>query len=670
MPLLLLAAMACGFYVPQVVAGTTLWDGADVHYSAQRYLSNSLHAGQLPFWTPYLFAGFPFLADLQVGAWYPLNWPFFAAGTTPNSMSGELLLHTIVACFGAYALAMRLLHERCAAVAAALFYGLSGYFAAHSQHVGLYQAAAWLPWLVLVVDAIATRFTITRVVLLGWVVALLALPGHFQTALYAVTFSALFVVLDAVWLRTWSRLLRAAIGLAAGCTLAAALAAIMVLPGLELVGESVRTQLNASDVDIGYFHVGSLVTLVWPDYYGLLSGTYHGPGDSTQHYFYAGIAFVPLAALGLHSVRARRLAVLLGLPFLWYALGPAGGLFSVVSRLPGFKSIELPMHGWFLPALGLALLAGAGMARLPSRLTWPLVALTFVDVLIANQLLNPLAYAHQTSDERYGAPLRAFEAQLAAAQPPVGRLDGPQYTPIGYRNYQLQARVETTYGYNPLELRRFADYMTAAGANARLLDALGVTHELSFTADGTAVLQPRSTALPLATFPRDVTAFADEDAVRAQLRGLDSAHQALVQQEGVPAERDTSAFVTVQRRDEASFELQYRAADPGLMRVAVAWFPGWQASLNGSPVPVVPVDEALLGVIVPPGEGVVRLSYGPRYFPLAALLSAAAFLSSLVALLVAARQNQCVLSTTLRSGSPFTNRRALSMMMSRRRSSR
>src|SRR5712692_758391 len=94
-PLLLLGLLVCAFYAPQLAMGTVQWDGVDVHYSAQRYFADALHSGRLPFWTPYLFSGFPFLADVQVGAWYPLNWPFFVAGITPWSISAELWLHSL-----------------------------------------------------------------------------------------------------------------------------------------------------------------------------------------------------------------------------------------------------------------------------------------------------------------------------------------------------------------------------------------------------------------------------------------------------------------------------------------------------------------------------------------------------------------------------------------------
>src|SRR4029453_10532420 len=107
------------------------------------------------------------------------------------------------------------------------------------------------------------------------------------------------------------------------------------IPGLELTRQSIRTQLEAANVDLGYFHVDSLLTLVQPDYYGvLLDSRYTGPGDVTQHYFYAGVLLVPLALLGIRHGRVARMAVFLGLPFLWYAAGPDAGLFNVVAQLP------------------------------------------------------------------------------------------------------------------------------------------------------------------------------------------------------------------------------------------------------------------------------------------------------------------------------------------------
>jgi hypothetical protein len=408
----------------------------------------------------------------------------------------------------------------------------------------------------------------------------------------------------------------------------------MILPGSELLGQSVRTRLDVRDADLGYFHPGALLTLVQPDHYGLLSGTYIGPADRTQHYFYAGILLVPLAVLGLRDARVTRMALLLGLPFVWYAAGPAAGLFRLVVRLPGFNNVELPMHGWFLPALGLALLGGAGFAAVELRLRRPWLALLlgilFVDVFTVNELLNPLAFARGSFDELYGAGLRAFEAQVTGVQPVVERVYGPPLAAVGYRNHALQTRIETTYGYNPLELASYADYAAAAGDNPRLVDGLAATHRLN--ADG--ALQARASPLPLAYFAGAISSVPDETGARDRLTGLDPARETLVVG-GVPsAQPDPAALVTVVGRGGDLLRLRYRSATSNVLRVAIAWFPGWRATtLDGVELPVVAVDRALLGVIVPAGQGELLLSYASRWFVLGAVVSGLACAAAVTALL-------------------------------------
>ena len=622
LPLLALVAAVCLYYVPQLTSGTVQYDGVDVHYSAQRYFSDALRAGRLPFWTPLLFSGFPFLADLQVGAWYPLNWPFFLAGIAPISISLELALHTLIAGVGAYALGMRYLARPLPALAVSLFYALSGYFAAHSQHVGMFQAAAWLPALVLALDHLGDRLSWPRLALAGILGAALALPGHFQVALYAASGGAVWALLEAAARRDLARVRRVAVALVAVGAWGALLSAVMILPALELVGLSVRTRLDARASDLGYFQPDALWTLVQPDHYGLLAGRYVGPGDVTQHYFYAGILLVPLALLGLVRRRGQpaRTALLLGGPFLWYALGPAGGLFRAVVRLPGFGSVELPMHGWFLPALGLALLAGSGCAWLAERLPGPVLAglliAAFADVLFVNQVQLPLAYARQSFDALYGEPLRALQPQVRGVQ----RLYGPPLTAVGYRNHALQSGVETTYGYNPLELTTYADYADAAETNPWLIDGLAATHRL--TPDG--IVAPNPTALPLAFFARATTTSAD-------LAHLDPAAATLV---GDPftVTSDPLARVTLIERGDDYLTLHYRSvASTNLLRVAIPNFPGWRADLGGAELPLLTVDHAFIGIVVPPGEDDIRLAYEPRLFWLGAAVSILALNACLAA---------------------------------------
>jgi len=103
------------YWIPLTDPKTSIqWDAVDVHYSPQKYFADHVREGVLPFWTPNVFSGFPFLADLQVGAWYPLNWPFFLAGITPNAIQLEIALHAFLACLGSFLLLVRLIPQRLA----------------------------------------------------------------------------------------------------------------------------------------------------------------------------------------------------------------------------------------------------------------------------------------------------------------------------------------------------------------------------------------------------------------------------------------------------------------------------------------------------------------------------------------------------------------------------
>src|SRR5262249_27497347 len=130
------------------------------------------------------FAGFPFLADPQTGAFYPLNWPFFLAGVTPRAIEAELALHALLACFGAFFLAQKLVQRRSPAPAGAFFFRFFGFFCAPRSHVGIFQTAAWLPWILygFLRSADSTGLRLPCLTALG--AGAMILAGHFQSGVY------------------------------------------------------------------------------------------------------------------------------------------------------------------------------------------------------------------------------------------------------------------------------------------------------------------------------------------------------------------------------------------------------------------------------------------------------------------------------------------------------
>jgi hypothetical protein len=628
-PLVLVAATLACYWIPLTSDQTSiLWDAADYHQVVQNYLSEELRAGRLPFWTPYPWSGYPFLADPQVGAWYPPNWLFFVFGVPPRALVLEHCVHALFACLGTYMLVFRLVRDRMAATFAGLCFGLSGFFAGHSSHTGILQTASWLPWLLLLFDRANAAATPSRVALAGLAAGVMILAGHFQTSLYAFLALALFATARAV--ENPSLAVRTYAIAAAIPVIGTSLSAIATVPGLELVLLSVRTQVDAVAHREGMIPLRALATLVQPNYYSLFSGGYRGPSDITQFYFYAGILLLPMAAAGLTNRVVRRAAVLLIVPTVWYAMGQSAGLYSLVARLPGFSSIRAPVNIWFVPAMGLALLAGAGVTAMRRRSSWRWLpaAVVFVaaaDLFYWNSYKNPLAYARVSYTDLYWAKEDVFRFEVAATLPPLTRFDAPEFVAaFGPLSHFFDVRTETTYGYGPMPLRRYKEYIAASAANGRLRDALNVRRFL----ETTGFVRDNPNALPRAYFPaRIVTTRSRADGLH-RLATLDPAQEGLVDADVHLATQDPAAAARVQAFSPGHYGIHYRAASPSLLVLSSAWYPGWTATMQDRQLDVVPVNHALTGIVVPAGEGEISVDYHSRWFPAGAAVTLVTMVSS------------------------------------------
>jgi uncharacterized membrane protein YfhO len=65
---------------------------------------------------------------------------------------------------------------------------------------------------------------------------------------------------------------------------------------------------------------------------------------------------------------------------------------------------------------------------------------------------------------------------------------------------------------------------------------------------------------------------------------------------------------------EQWYRVHYHAVSPSLLKLSVAWYPGWRAEMDGQPLPIVRVDHALMGVIVPAGDNEVAFNFRSNRF--------------------------------------------------------
>ena len=447
------------------------------------------------------------------------------------------------------------------------------------------------------------------------------LAGYFQTAMYGFLALGLYALAD-LYL-TPRRFVRIA-GIVAGMLgLAIILSCIQILPTLELLHSSFREHSDYSRTAEGVLELRALPTLVIPDWLGVISDQYTGPVDRTQYYFYAGFLLLPLAILGLARTKNRLHALFLIVPAAWPMFGRAAGLFRVAMLLPWMNKVREPIQGWFIIALGLAMLAAAGFGWAQRRWRFPylsaaVIAILFVDVWCWNSLRNPLAYGRFSFDHSYGAGEDALLHHVVPAVPPLTRFAGGRKAVVGLQNSALDLHLETASGYAAMPIRDYTRYVAAMLRNHRLLDGLGIG--TYWKADSTGVASNPS-VLPRVYFPQSIMDVGTRAEALSAIETLNPHVQSVVLGPHSPVRQDPAATATVLAYDEDSYRILFHSPSPALLRLSVPYYAGWRASVEGKQLPIIHVDLAFMGVVVPAGDHELQFSFHSKSFAIGAAIT-------------------------------------------------
>jgi hypothetical protein len=82
----------------------------------------------------------------------------------------------------------------------------------------------------------------------------------------------------------------------------------------------------------------------------------------------------------------------------------------------------------------------------------------------------------------------------------------------------------------------------------------------------------------------------------------------------------------------SAVELRTRSAGSSFLVVGDAWYPGWEASIDGRPARLYIADVTFRGLALPAGDHRIAMRFVPRILYRSALLSLAAFLAVAVAI--------------------------------------
>ena len=656
--------------LPELTGRARGWSGDFVDY----YLPNAEYAGsrfargELPLWNPHQSAGNPFLASLQVGALYPPN---FLHGVLPAQTAFLVLaaLHLGLAVVLAGALAASLGAGPWGGALAGIAYASSLQVVGAIWSPPTHYAAAWAPGLLLTVDRVIARATARRTVALAVAIAMSLLSGWPYTfamsALAAGFYSAVLLADRAVRSRRipWPTGVALIIGAIAGLMLAAP----QMLPAVELVQRSCRAlgslvMAQAVFVDTPHDPSAFLSTLLRDRFNDGVPGALCVP-----------LAMLALLLPGPGRGRVAVLLAVGALALMTSFPGHLP-LYSWLRELPLLGDFRFPYKYRLLLTLSLATAAGVGTARLQHLLRrWPQVALAAA--VTAPLLLTATAALpvfQRVLPFARNAPVRTSldrELEDLGVVDPARGFDRVYWTGRTERLREWR-EIYAVHDLEPLTLARAGQMLTFFetgrprtvftpspdaprrgdrvvapvsgllwmpwdGDRAAILDLFSARLIVSPTAhvwlvDRYRRLSPEGVkpavfdnpyALPRAYRVRQ--ALPEPPTLVAGLRQLASGRFDLRRfaiLDAPPPElrprlgrrlRGATGEVEILELAPERVVLRTRGDHPAAVVLTDAHYPGWEATLDGSPTPLLRANLMFRAVAVPPGEHEIVMRYRP-----------------------------------------------------------
>jgi hypothetical protein len=641
---------------------------SDICYQFEPYksfLHESLRAGRLPLWSPYIFCGYPLGGEGQVAAFYPVSLLISWLLPSPAAVNWLIITHVMIAGVSMYALARLLGASPFAAWLSGFVFSFSGYLFAHSHHVSLVCAAAWLPVVVLFVERAWQKGVLPNGVFAALAWGASALCGHPQTTFHISLLVAFWVSWRLVQAKRsegrW-QLGRSAAILGLVFALGFGAAAVQLLLTAEVAAAAPHGARGALDYVTSF-------SLRWHHLLGLVSPNWQGSPAFQDYdgeaFFWEYVLYVGLAPLALALVGGgtRRGWVLAGLAMaaLVLALAQGNPLYELLRFLPGFSDFRVPARYVFMFTFAVALLAGYGWQVL-ARWRWlangrwlavcagVIALLTAVDLWRFDRTMAPLAsrefYSNRspladllTADREWGRVMVLPPVVFDAAWTPAG---GWARNPNGWWEARAMLAADVPQSYGLRSVGGYAAFVDPEHAKffgmaeSRLfgegdptLYRLVGTRYIAVGAQVSLSGMPKATLGPFAIyrvpdpFPR---AFVVSGIVQVENRGDARGRTAGLGR----GKRLTTAAVVC--GDLGSFRTspgataEFSVEDPRPERVVVRaradgnaflvlnerWDRGWRAYCDGRPAPLFEVDAVLMGTLLPEGEHVIEFVYRPR----------------------------------------------------------
>ena len=353
-------------------------DTVGYYYPILADFSEELRGGRFPLWSPGVFAGFPLYADGESGLFYPPNLMAMLLLSPVAAVVALRLAHTVAAALFAYTYLRLVGAGSLGALVGGLVYAFGSFLVVQMHHANVLSSSIWLPATLLFVELWWRRTGTVRA--LAWLgatasLAMTALGVHVQVLLMVGGAYTLYVLFRLLYVPRSAggggglRWRTAGALLVAAPAVAAALAAVQLVPFIEPAGSALRGQGASYEYAVSYsLPPVNLVNLVFPYFFRNVGGAWWSLWAPWETTVYLGIAPLLLAVLAVLFVRRRLVGFycVLGLLALLVAMGDylPVKLYALIWQVPFLSGLRAPGRYTLLLVFSGAVLAGLGTAWL------------------------------------------------------------------------------------------------------------------------------------------------------------------------------------------------------------------------------------------------------------------------------------------------------------------
>ena len=320
----------------------------------------------VPLWNPHIVGGRPFLANMQSAVFSPFSAPSYAMPFY-ESLAVVAALKLFIAAFGTYLLGRALGMRFAGGVLAGVAFGFNLWLVTWLVYP---HSSVWalMPLLLFSVDCLVRRPDGPRAAGVAAVAAAILVSGHPESAVHVFLAAGAFLVMRVARARraVGGPVARPLLVFAGAAILSVALAAVAIVPFLELVLRSADIEQRAGSGDAQTVQARFLFGILIPDYWGRPTGT-PLEGFMLSRAFFGGVLTAVLAAAAVVSKpTAERVAIAVFGVFCMLVVIGAPGLFDLVTAFPPFSSGHNTRLA-ILFVLCVALLAGWGLDEVAER---------------------------------------------------------------------------------------------------------------------------------------------------------------------------------------------------------------------------------------------------------------------------------------------------------------